>query len=204
MDADFSIELGRDDAVLDFPWADPESKLAYVDVKRHPERLSQIEEAERFAELREFLRTLNSPRSAVETAKCDAWATTELSAEEEIYHASHKFSSYIDVVFSPLEARQSLDWPADRPAFDRRSLSSYEEFSTKLVKLLQRAPETPSAVEISVRRCYFDEPAGVQDGYYCTLYVTGYGSDEASARQTWGVGLKLTANAILQISAPTR
>ena len=34
MDADFSIELGREDPVLDFPWKDPAGKLAYVDLKR--------------------------------------------------------------------------------------------------------------------------------------------------------------------------
>ena len=79
MDADFSIELGREDPVLDFPWKDPAGKLAYVDLKRHPELLASIEEAEQFPELGEFLRTLNSPRSMVETAKCDAWATTELT-----------------------------------------------------------------------------------------------------------------------------
>jgi hypothetical protein len=192
MDADFSIELGRDDAVLDFPWTDPEGKLAYVDIKRHPESLSQIEEADRFPELRELLRSLNSSRSAVETAKCDAWDTTELTAEEEIYGASHKFASYVDVIFSAVDGRA---------APGRRSLSAHEEFATSLVKLLRRAPETPSAVEIFVRRCYFASPDGVEDGFYCTLYVSGYGPDDASARQNWGVALKLLANAILQISA---
>jgi len=193
MDADFSIELGHDDAVLDFPWTDPAGKLAYLDVKRHPELLSQIEEAERFPELKEFLRILNSPRSFVETAKCDAWATSELSAEEEIYGASHRFASYVDVVFSATDSHQSPT---------RQSLSTHQEFVANLVRLLHRAPDTPSAVEICIRRCYFGAPAGIQDGFYCTLYVTGYGSDEAGARQNWAVGLKLTANAILQISAP--
>ncbi len=191
MDADFSIELGREDAVLDFPWADPEGKLTYVDIKRHPELLSRVEEAEKFPELKEFLRTVNSARSVVETAKCDAWDTTELSAEEEIYDASHKVASYVDVVFSIPGAPQSLA---------RQSFSAHEEFTTNLVKLLRSVPETPSSLEVCIRRCYFLAPAGSQDGFYCTLYVAGYGNDGLSARQNWGVGLKLTANAILQIS----
>jgi hypothetical protein len=197
MDADFSIELGHEDAVLDFPWIDPAGRLAYVDVKRHPERLSQIEEAEKFPELEDFLRLLNSPRSLVETAKCDAWATTELTPEEEIYNSSHKFASYVDVVFSTIGESPSLT----HPPIDRGSLPDHEEFATTLVTLLRRAPETPSAVEICIRRCFFAAPTGVQDGFYCTLYVTGYGNDEANARQNWAVGLKLTSNAILQISA---
>ncbi len=207
MDADFSIELGHDDAVLDFPWTDPAGKLAYVDVKRHPELLARIEEAERFPDLKDFLRSVNSPRSAVETAKCDAWVTTELTPEEEIYDSSHKFVSYVDIVFStlgesPTQDRPSLARPPlDRPPLDRQSLPDHQQFATNLASLLRRTPETPSAAEVSIRRCYFAAPGGAQDGFYCTLYVTGYGDDEAGARQNWAVGLKLTANAILQISA---
>ena len=187
MDADFSIELGREDPVLDFPWTDPAGKLAYVDVKRHPELMASIEEAETFPELGEFLRRMNSARSMVETAKCDAWATTELSAEEDVYDASHKFASYVDVLFSGIDVRLSF--------------SLHEQFARKLVELLRRAPETPSAAEVCVRRCYFGEDGGLREGFYCTLYMSGYGSDEASARQNWGVGLKLLGNAIVQLSA---
>src|SRR5271166_3406767 len=100
MDADFSIELGRDDPALDFPWHDPAGKLVYRDLKKYPELMACIEEAGRFPELGEFLQAMNSAPSTVETAKCDAWATTDLSAEEEIYDASHKFASYVDIVFS--------------------------------------------------------------------------------------------------------
>jgi hypothetical protein len=187
MDADFSIELGREDPVLDFPWTDPAGNLAYVDVKRCPELMASIEEAEAFPELREFLRVMNSARSMVETAKCDVWATTELSAEEDVYDASHKFASYVDVVFSDVDVRLSI--------------SLHKQFARKLVELLRRVPETPSAVEVSVRRCFFAAQDGVREGYYSTLYVSGYGSDDANARQNWGVGLKLMGNAIVQLSA---
>ncbi len=76
MDADFSIELGYDDPVLDFPWNDPSGRLAYFDLKLHPELIEKIEEARQFAELSEFLRSTNSHRSAFETAKCDVWTAT--------------------------------------------------------------------------------------------------------------------------------
>ena len=187
MDADFSIDLGREDPVLDFPWKDPAGKFAYVDVKRHPELMASIEEAGTFPELCEFLRVMNSARSMVETAKCDAWPTTELSAEEDVYDASHKFASYVDVVFSEIDARLSF--------------SSNEQFARKLVELLRRVPDTPSAAEVCVRRCYFGEDSGFREGFYCTLYASGYGNDEASARQNWDVGLKLMGNAVMQMSA---
>jgi hypothetical protein len=187
MDADFSIELGREDPVLDFPWTDPAGKLAYVDVKRCPKLMASIEEAQKFPELGEFLRLMNSARSMVETAKCDAWPTRELSAEEDVYDASHKFASYVDVVFSEIDVRLSF--------------SLHEQFARKLVELLRRVPDIPSAAEVCVRRCYFSEQNGVREGFYCTLYLTGYGNDEASARQNWGVGLKLMGNAVAQLSA---
>jgi hypothetical protein len=196
MDADFSIELDRDDPVLDFPWKDPSGKLAYVDLKKSPELLAEllttIEEAVKVPELGEFLQTLNSARSLVQTAKCDAWVTMELNAEEEIYNASHKFASYVDAVFSNIDARlSSLD----------ESLSTHEKFARKLVELLRRTPETPSSAEVCVRRCYYGTDGGVREGFYFTLYVNGYGNDEAGARLNWGVGLKLVGNAIVQLSA---
>jgi len=187
MDADFSIELGREDPVLDFPWTDPAGKLAYVDAKRCPELIASIEGAEKFPELGEFLLVANSARSIVETAKCDAWPTTELSTVEDVYDASHKFASYVDVVFSEIDTRLSF--------------SLHEQFARKLVELLRRVPDTPSAAEVCVRRCYFGKDSGVREGFYCTLNVSGYGNDEASARQNWGVGLNLVRNAILQLSA---
>jgi len=187
MDADFSIELGRDDPVLDFPWSDPEGKCAYHNLKRHPEMLAQVEEAKRFPELAEFLRGTNSAISMVESAKCDAWTTEELSSEEEIFGATHKCASYVDLVLSRIEERQSFPF--------------HELFAKRLVELLRKTPETPSAVEVAVRRCYFQNESEPEEGFYLTLYVSGYGDDLARARQNWGIALRLAGNAILQLSA---
>jgi hypothetical protein len=83
----------------------------------------------------------------------------------------------------------------------RLSLPAHEQFARKLVELLRRTPEIPSSVEVCVRRCYFGDEGGVREGFYCTLYVSGYGNDEPSARQNWAVGLKLVGNATVQLSA---
>jgi hypothetical protein len=184
MDADFSIELGADDPVLDFPWSDPEGKLFYVDLKRHPEEIARLTEALLYPELAEFLRAVNSAISIVETAKCDAWSTQELSEEEEIYGAAHKFASYVDLVFTKKDERRSLD--------------THEQFSRSLVRLLSKAPELPSAIEIAIRRCFFQAP---YEGFYLTAYVSGYGMDDSHARRQWSVALGLMANALLQLSA---
>jgi hypothetical protein len=186
MDADFSVELGGEDPVLDFPWTDTSGRLAYFDLKRHPELLAQVEEAREHPELAEFLRIVNSARSVVESAKCDVWATTELTPEEDIFGASHKFASYVDLVLSHPDQRQSFP--------------EHERLAKRLAVLLRRAPETSSSAELCVRRCFFAEGYETRDGFYFTVYVNGYGSDEAAARQNWAIGMKLVGNAIVQLS----
>jgi len=187
MDADFSIELGRKDPVLDVPWTDPAGKLRYLDLKRRPELIAKVEEAEKFAELADFLRRVNSAHSVVESAKCDVWATEELSAGEEIFDASHKFASYVDLVFSDIR--------------QRRSLRLHESFARRLTELLRRAPEIDAAVEVCVRRCFFGEEGEIDEGFYFTVYVSGYGGDESASRENWAIGTKLVETAIVQLSA---
>ena len=187
MDADFSIELGREDPVLEFPWTDPDGRLAYFDLKRQPQTLAEVKEATQFPELAEFLRAVNSAMSAVESAKCDAWATEELCAEEEIFGASHKFASYVDLVFSRRDERESFP--------------CHEHFAKRLVELLRHTPDTPSAVEVCVRRGHYAQQGESREGFYFTVYLNGYGDDQARARQNWGIGLKLVAHAVLQLSA---
>jgi hypothetical protein len=193
MDADFSVELAAHDPVLDFPWKDPDGKIAYFDLKRTPEEMARIEEAMRFPELADFLRAANSRRSCLESAKCDVWTTAELAAEEEIYGAPFKLASYVDLVSTAVESRADFRW--------------HEQFAEKLVELLRRTPELSSAIEVCVRRCYYQReranPIAVDEGFYFTLYVNGYGSDEEHARRNWAIALNLAGNAILQLSAAT-
>ena len=183
MQSDFSVELGHDDETLTLPWSSPDGGVRYYDLKRNPELISQIDEARREKELGAFLVAVNSPASPFETAKCDAWATTELNPEEEIFGATHKFGSYVDLLFTSDEARFSFP--------------QQEDLAKRLTQLLNRVPEIPAAAEFLIRRCSYGDKAG----FYITFYLFGYGDDEARARQQWVIGLKLTENAIRQISS---
>jgi hypothetical protein len=185
MDADFSIELGREDPVLDLPWTDPLGKLAYFDLKRCSELIAKVEEAVKFPEMAEFLRSTNSARSAFESAKCDVWTTEDLSPEEEIFRSAHKCASYVDLVFSDLERRLSLPF--------------HESFVRRLTELLRRAPEMTASVELCIRRCFFGKTESASEGFYFTVYVNGYGKDEEAARKSWAIALKLVENAIGQL-----
>src|SRR5206468_10901228 len=81
VEADFAVELGADDEVLDLPWASADSAVRYYDLKRKPDLLLHIEEAQRVPALGEFLAAINSRASILETAKCDIWQTTEMKPE---------------------------------------------------------------------------------------------------------------------------
>ncbi len=179
MEADYAVELGADDETLALPWAAPGNGPRYYDLKRQPDLLLKIEEAQREKELGAFLVAVNS-HDKLETAKCDAWSTTELNPEEEILGATHKFGSYVDFLFTDDDARFS---------FPR-----HEDLARRLTQLLKRVPEIPAAAEFLIRRCYYGEKAG----FYITFYLFGYGDDEARARRQWTIGLKLAENAIRQ------
>jgi hypothetical protein len=193
MQADFAVELGAEDETLEMPWAAEDGGLRYYDLKRHPECLSKVEEAGRVPELGEFLLKINSPLSPVETAKCDFWSSTEINPDEEIFGATHKFGSYVDLFFSD-EAK-------------RFSFSEHEQLAKRLLQLLRRAPEMPAAAEFLIRRCYYHDPEEVpgeeqiRDGFYFTFYLFGYGNDEVRSRQQWVIALKLIQSAIRQLSA---
>jgi hypothetical protein len=186
VEADFAVELGSADETLEIPWAAAAGGPRYYDLKRHPELLSNIEEVSSLPELRDFLVVLNSPSGILETAKCDAWASTELNPEEEIFAAAFKFGSYVDLLFSPENLRISL--------------AEHEQFAKRVIHLLQRVPEIPAACEMLIRRCFDLSEDETREGLYITLYVFGYGEDEAQARKRWAIALKLAENAIRQVS----
>ena len=188
MDADWSIELGADDPTLAVPWESPDGVLRYHDLRQSPDLLLYIDEASQFSELGEFLVSVNSKNSRLQSAKCDAWSSSELSEAEEIYGAPLKFCSYVDLFFAEPSRR------SDR--------LQHEEFAKRLTALLQRAPQISAAAEFIVRRAHFAGSDVVQEGYYFTFELAAYGDDEDDARKRWMIALRLIANAILQCSAP--
>ena len=182
MQADFAVELGADDETLEMPWAAEAGGPRYYDLKRHPELLLNVVEAQDAPELHHFLLATNAPAGALETAKCDLWSSTEINPEEEIFGATYKFGSYVDLLFSDMSSRFSF--------------AQHEQMAKLLTGLLQQVPEIPAAAEFLVRRCYYHDAEGIRDGFYITFYLFGYGDGEAQSRQRWALGLKLVENAI--------
>jgi hypothetical protein len=188
VEADFAIELGADDEVLEMPWAAPDGSLRYHDLKRYPELLREIQEVQRAPELGDFLVTANSRSGILESAKCDVWSSEQIHPEEEIFGSKVKFGCYVDLLFSP--------------EFLRLSFEQHEKAVRRLTKILQEAPGLPAAAEFLVRRCYYHHEQQVAEGFYITLYLFGYGADENEARRQWGAGLRVVEKAIQQWSEP--
>ena len=185
MEADFAIELGAEDETLELPWSADDGGPRYYDLKRQPELLLNVEEASRVPELSDFLVVMNSSAGILETAKCDTWPSTEINPEEEIFGAAHKFCSYVDILFSAGTSRYSL--------------AEHEQFAKRVTQLLKRVPEIPAAAEFLIRRCFYHVADNIQEGFYITLYLFGYGDDEPQARRRWAIALKLVENAIRQV-----
>jgi hypothetical protein len=185
VEADYSVELGQGDETLELPWED--GSLRYYDLKRQPEVLLNLEEVRQAPELGEFLAAINSAVSIFETAKCDTWSSTEINPEEEVFGATYKFGSYVDLLFSREESRFSF--------------VLHEELAKRITQLLKRVPEIPAAAGMIIRRCFYHIAEGIRDGFYITVYLFGYGDDQPQARQRWGIALKLMENALRQISA---
>jgi len=186
--ADFAVELGADDETLEMPWAADGGGPRYYDVKRHPELLRNLVEAQSAPEMRQFLCAMNAPAGTLETAKCDFWSSTEINPEEEIFRATHKFGSYVDLLFSDTSSRFSF--------------AEHEQLAKRLTELLKQVPEIPAAAEFLIRRCYYLDEEGARDGFYITLYLFGYGDDEVQSRQHWAIGLTLLENAIRSRFSP--
>ena len=220
VEVDYAIELGRDDETLEIPWVAPDGGRRYLDLKREPQALTRLEEAVRIPELHDFLSAINSQVSLLESAKCDAWGTTEINPEEEIFGASCKFTSYIDLLFADEAPRTSFE--------------HHEALAKKLCDLLHHVPEMAAAVELIIRRCLY-HLAGTIDqtnthqkpnsldqantrerkidvgqesarlhswptsGFYITAYVSGFGDNEKDASQCWNIALKLLQYALVQL-----
>lgn len=212
MQVDSSIELGRDDPALEFPWASEDGSLCYKDLRNDPGLIEQIPEAEQYSELRDLLLRLNASEFALQTAKSDVWTTDEIPAEEEIFSARQKLVSYVDLIFSSDQSRFCL--------------KSHTDLVKKLCTLLQRAPDMAASVEFVVRRCYYhqfertapDPQSGPEHpsrsgagqsmsakegeqlhaGFCITAYVSGFGDTDQEARQRWSIALKLMQHALVQ------
>jgi hypothetical protein len=148
MQADYSVELGGDAPALEIPWRSDDPNVRYLDLKNHPELMQQISEAVAYPELGSFLARINAAEFPLATAKCDAWASSEIAPEEKIF-GDRKFVSYIDLIFVDEKGRCSFQ--------------KNEAFAKQLCRLLGYAPEIAATVELVIRHCYYHADSSAFD-----------------------------------------
>jgi hypothetical protein len=200
MDADWSVELMAEDESLEFPWY-ARDDLCYVDVKQHPELLRSLSEVSHFPELLPAFTALNARTSPLHTAKCDVWFDEGLEPAEDVFGASCRLSCYLDVLFE------------DQRRF---SFESHEAFAKAAAKSVSGTDDLTAAVEFVIRRCYFrqDVPSKAEitkcdsgaaacwrEGFYVTVYVSGYGINKDEARSCWASALAHVTDAALRVAA---
>jgi hypothetical protein len=200
--ADWSVECSAEDPVLVVPWQNPGPDPSpvpgpdpgasptpppggFIDLRENPYDLDQIPEAELHPPLMQALRALNAPRSAVFTAKCDAWELDpeELEqlrdrldiADDNREAAGAGFASYIDLVWR-----------------DRSIFASFHQCEQLLHRLarLSASIDQPYAMLDSILRPAMIDLTGPREGFAISLYVKALGPDLYTAKQVWAAALE--------------
>ncbi len=190
MISEWSAECGPDDPVLVVPWSDPGGSLRWIDLRRDPDALDEIAEADEHPALLAALRALNGTRSPVFTAKCDAWSmdANELPATRddlllEAEVAAAGFTSYIDLLWR------------DRAIFTSRH--RMEGVLYRAERLTADLPHALAKLEWTLRPAVTDLDDAVAEGFSVTLYVKAVGVDAAEATLRWDEALS-AATALLR------
>uniref|UniRef100_E6QM73 Uncharacterized protein n=1 Tax=mine drainage metagenome TaxID=410659 RepID=E6QM73_9ZZZZ len=182
MEADWSVELGAEMPEIDAHWP------GWVDLRKHPQRLGELEEASRLPALGVLLARLNLVDSRYWTAKCDFWAVEdpvdpyEMEADED--HCRAALGCYVDLL--PLEAGA---WTG------LSGLEAARGWAEALVADLRAQQCRQSRVDVVLRRAVFSPGKADLDGnplnFGATVYLTGCGADETQAREALGAAMEI-------------
>lgn len=184
MRVDITQETDPDDPTLEIPWFDPaDSGRCYIDLRANPAAADGLEECRRYPALIGLLRQANSCHSPWRTAKCDVWATSELTETELHFRLAHKVGSYVDLLFDRAELNESLE-PNLRLADNIAAHLGSVRLSAEL--------------EILARRCLFRP--GEHWGYYLTVFTHAYGATPQGAEEQWNLATAALAEALEEIA----
>lgn len=177
-------ELEPDDPWLEIPWASPHNTLLrFIDLKKFPQKAERLKECRKYPPLAGLLRKANAAGSALRSAKCDVWSTTNLAEDERLdFDVRHKIGSYVDLVFDGNRLGSRLE--------------SHLRLGEKLEKLLSRC-RIQAQVEIAVRRCLFHPKE--RWGYYLTIFVHAYGATRTQAKREWGRAVDCLGHALAKV-----
>lgn len=188
--SDWTVECGADDPVVVLPWHSEDGSLRYFDLRRTPEAIEKISEAQQFPPLASALRQWNHPGATIFTAKCDVWSyPSDLFDADDLPGYAFAQGSYIDLIpsnpeifrsFAACESQLRL-WTASARAIPLREC--------RCEWTLRSAVIFPSLV--------VDKDASGQTGFATTLYVWGYGESPQAAASAWAEALERLIEPVL-------
>jgi hypothetical protein len=194
MHAEWQVECGADDPVVVVPWSDASGACAFVDLRAHPHAIDEIHEAEAHPPLMQALRALNTSRSPVFTAKCDAWVLSE----DEV--AQLRLDLALEVVDAHEEDARENDAAALKSGFgsyidlicrDRALFASFarQEHVLRSVTRLALSLDHPHAALDCVLRPAFVSLQGAHEGFVVSVYVKALGESPRKAWSAWAMAM---------------
>jgi hypothetical protein len=184
MRVDITQETDPDDPTLEIPWSDPDdARCCYIDLKANPAVAGNLEECRRYPALAGLLRQANSPHTPWRTAKCDVWATSELTEVELHFCLPNKVGSYVDLLFDRAELNKSLEL----------NLRLAGNIAAHL-----RNARLSAELEVFARRCLFHPEE--RWGYYLTVFTHAYGATPQGAEHEWDLATAALAEALEEIA----
>jgi hypothetical protein len=191
MEADWSVAMADDDPRIIVPWAVPAEdayRCQFLDLRRDPALIDEIDEARSHPFLRTALLRLNAPQSSLWTAKCDRWRSSvsegaeaydpyEMNADpgDTLFGAG----SYVDLL--PRDGRLSI-------SFERQ-----ERWIRSMSEKLRGVPVRASRTEFVLRRV---EVEGTP-GFGVTWFVEGCGATAQRAAEAWEAAFDCALGVIL-------
>jgi hypothetical protein len=180
MEADWEFEVGGGAPVIDACWP------GLIDLRRAPERASELPETAQLPALAEVLARLNAADSPVWSAKCDFWPRLE-AGEFDLDEmaappgcAAHAMGCYIDLL--PRSGQQWLS--PDKAA----------AWCKCVCGLLRAVPRCCCRADLVIRRAILTADSGLELGV--TTYLTSCGTTSAEAAQALAAALAAFADAV--------
>jgi hypothetical protein len=182
MEADWSVEIGKELPVIAVPWE------GFVDLRKDIARIREISEAVCTPSLAEALVRFNAPQSHLFTTKCDRWllAADEIDALEFDAKAEDTragIACYVDVI----SRRDSLF----------SSFTAHEKWSRATVKALRAIALPQCRLDFVVRPAVIDN----LEGFGITFYVAACARNQEAARPIFEAALNHAIAATIETSA---